>query len=163
MRNLLKVFLAVPLLVFLLSCAKKPVVGTTEFTLITHSQEIALGNQAAEEILRTERLVKDPRYTQRVKEVFYRLLRALPPKFRNAYEWKVYVLDKNEINAFALPNGNIFVYKGLLNFVKSDDELAAVLGHEMAHVILRHGAEKLSWATVANLTGRLILGRVSPQ
>jgi predicted Zn-dependent protease len=157
-------FLLIPSAVFLFACvSKKPVVGTEEFTLITHSQEIELGDEAAREILRTEKVVEDPKYTRRVEEVFNKLLRALPPKYRNAYKWKVYVLDKEQINAFALPNGNIFVYKGLLDFVKSDDELAAVLGHEMAHVILRHGAEKMSWSTVADLTGRIILNKVSSE
>ncbi len=149
-----------PLLLFLLSCAKKPVVNESAFIIIPHSQELKLGDQAASAILKKEKLVKDPRYTERVKRVFQRLLAALPPKYRKAYEWKVYVLDRNDINAFALPNGNIFVFKGLLDFVKNDDELAAVLGHEMAHVILRHGAEKMSWAMLAQLGEYALLSKV---
>ena len=147
---------------FLVGCAKKPVLGTPEFTIINHQQELALGEQTAEQILSNESVVKDPRYTARVEEVFKKLIRALPPKYRNSYEWKVYVLDKNVINAFALPNGNIFVYKGLLDFVKRDDELAAVLGHEIAHVILRHVAERISWALATQLAGDILLARVSP-
>ena len=149
-----------PLLLFLLSCAKKPVVNESAFIIIPHSQELKLGDQAASAILKKEKLVKDPRYTERVKRVFQRLLAALPPKYRKAYEWKVYVLDRKDINAFALPNGNIFVFKGLLDFVKNDDELAAVLGHEMAHVILRHGAEKMSWAMLAQLGEYALLSKV---
>ncbi len=147
---------------FILSCATKPVVHEQAFILIPHSQELAIGNRAAAEILKKEKLVKDPRYVKRVERVFKRLLKALPPKFRKLYEWKVYVLNNPQVNAFALPNGNIFVYKGLLDFVKDDDELAAVLGHEMAHVILRHGAEKISWAMLAQLGENLLLSQVSP-
>jgi predicted Zn-dependent protease len=147
---------------FLLGCAKKPVIGTTEFTIITHKQELELGDETAEEILRTEKVVTDPKYTQRVEEVFKNLIRSLPPKFRNAYEWKVYILDRNEVNAFALPNGDIFVYKGLVDFADRDDELAAVLGHEIAHVILRHVAEKISWATAAQLASQILTAQVSP-
>ena len=148
--------------IFVIGCAKRPVIGENAFILIPHSQELALGDEAAQEILKKEQLVKDPKIVERVEKVFNRLLKAIPPKYRNAYEWKVYVIDKNVVNAFALPNGNIFVYKGLVDFVKNDDELAAVLGHEMAHVILRHGAEKMSQAMVANIVGSVLLQNVSP-
>jgi predicted Zn-dependent protease len=158
----IKWLLLIPLTVFFFACAKKPVIGTEEFSLISHSQELAIGRQAVQEILKEEKLVKDPKYTERVKKVFKKLVEVLPPKFRNAYDWKVYILNKDEINAFALPNGNIFVYKGLLDFIDNDDELAAVLGHEMSHVILRHIAEKISWSVVADLGERLLLSKVSP-
>jgi len=82
-------------LAFLLGCAKKPVIGTTEFTIITHEQELELGEQTAEKILETEKVVTDPKYTKRVEEVFRNLIRALPPKFQNSYDWKVYVLDRD--------------------------------------------------------------------
>ena len=155
-------FLLLPLVLFLFSCAQRPVVNERAFILISHSQELALGERAAKEILREEKLLKNPKYVERVKRVFKRLVEALPPKFRKAYEWKVYLLEGKEVNAFALPNGNIFVFKGLLDFVKSDDELAAVLGHEMAHVILRHGAEKVSLAIVNRLTENILLNAVKP-
>ena len=147
---------------FVLSCAKKPVVHEQALVLISHSQEIELGDEAAREILKQEKLVNDTQAVERVERVFNRLVEALPPKFRNRYEWKVYVLDRKEVNAFALPNGDIFVFKGLVDFVDSDDELAAVLGHEMAHVILRHGAEKISWAMLAQLGEYALLSQVSP-
>ncbi len=150
-------------ILFLLSCAKQPVTGKSSLVLITHSHEMELGNRAAKEILKREKLVKDRKIVERVEMIFKKLVDSLPPKYRNLYDWKVYVIDKDVINAFALPNGNIFVYKGLVDFVKSDDELAAVLGHEMAHVILRHGAEKISWATLAELTGYVLISRVPPE
>jgi len=162
LKKFLTLIALLPLLLFLFSCAKKPVVNESAFIIVPHWQELQLGDEAAKAILKKEKPVKDPRYTERVKRVFQRLLAALPPEYRKAYEWKVYVLDRKEINAFALPNGNIFVFKGLLDFVKDDDELAAVLGHEMAHVILRHGAEKLSWVTLAQLGEYALLIKVPP-
>jgi len=163
MFGFLKKLLAV-VVPFLLvtSCTKRPVIHEQAFILIPHSQEVKLGDEAAGEILKKEKLVKDPKIVKRVETVFNRLVAAIPEKFRKAYKWKVYVIDKNVVNAFALPNGNIFVYKGLVDFVKDDDELAAVLGHEMAHVILRHGAEKVSQAMVAQLVGSVLVQSVSP-
>jgi len=163
MEKLLKKFWWLLILpIFVIGCAKRPVIGENAFILIPHSQELALGDKAAKEILKKEKLVKDPKIVERVGRVFNRLLKAIPAKYRNAYEWKVYVIDKNIVNAFALPNGNIFVYKGLINFIEDNDELAAVLGHEMAHVILRHGAEKISQAMLANLIGSVLIQKVSP-
>ena len=147
---------------FLFSCAERPVVHEHAFILLTHYQEMSLGDEAANEILKKEKLVKNPKIVKRVERVFNRLVKALPPKFQKLYDWKVYVIDKNVINAFALPNGNIFVYKGLVDFVDNDDQLAAVLGHEIAHVILRHGAEKVSQALLARLGGYILLSKVSP-
>ncbi len=157
-----KLFLLTFLALLIFSCARSPIVHRTQFIILTHQQEMELGNQAAKAILKREKLVKNPKLVERVKRVFEKLYKALPDKYKKLYDWKVYVLDNPQVNAFALPNGNIFVYKGLLDFVKSDDELAAVLAHEMAHVILRHGAEKNSTYEVASLGEYLLLGKLSP-
>jgi Zn-dependent protease with chaperone function len=67
-------------------------------------------------------------------------------------EWSISVVDAPEIrNAFVLPNGQIFVFTGMLNFASSDDELAAILGHEMAHAVLSHGAEQASYAQFVDM------------
>ncbi len=162
LRRILFIPLAV-LSLLLGSCANR-INHRPELILISHYQELALGDQAAAQILKQEKVLKNGTRVELVNEVFNRLLRALPQKYRNAYKWKVYVIDKKEVNAFALPNGNIFVYTGLLDFVNDDpDELAAVLGHEMAHVILRHGAEKVSSAILAQLGGELLMIKVPPQ
>jgi predicted Zn-dependent protease len=155
----------VPLLglLFFLSCTNK-ITHRPELILISHSQEIALGDQAAAEILKREKVVRGGYRVELVESVFRRLLEALPPEYRNAYKWRVFVIAKKEVNAFALPNGNVFVYTGLLDFVKDDpDQLAAVLSHEIAHVILRHGAEKVSSAILAQLGGELLMAKVSPE
>jgi predicted Zn-dependent protease len=159
--KLLLTFLVIPF-IFLTGCAKKPVIGTTEFNILTHQQELVLGAQARDEILKTEKVVKDEKYTKWVEEIFKNLVSSLPEKYKTAYDWKVYVLDRDEINAFAISNGNIFVYKGLVDFVDSEDQLAAVLGHEMSHIILRHVAEKISWAIAAELAGEILVSNVSP-
>ena len=67
--------------------------------------------------------------------------RSGPPR-----DWQV--IDKDVENAFVLPGGHIFVYTGMLKAFQSNHELAAVLGHEMAHVLARHTAERLSWHLV---------------
>ncbi len=69
------------------------------------------------------------------------------------------LLDTSEVNAFAVPGGFIYVTRGMLDFVHDDDELAAVIGHELAHVARRHGAEQLEALAVAEAGARWLLDR----
>ena len=71
--------------------------------------------------------------------------------------WKVNVVDSEIVNAFVLPNGEIFVMNGMLKTVANDDELAGILGHEMAHAILNHPAEQLSFSGFASIFNLIIL------
>ena len=158
------IFLLPLLSLFIFSCTtKKPVTGGATLVLVSHQQEIQLGEETARKILSRERLVTDPRYTRLVQSVFKRLIDALPPKYRNQYRWRVHILDRKEVNAFALPSGDIFVFKGLLDFINNDEgELATVLSHEIAHVILRHSAEKMTMATLAQIGEVLLLNKIPP-
>ncbi|MGA2788505.1 MAG: M48 family metallopeptidase, partial [Verrucomicrobiota bacterium] len=77
-----------------------------------------------------------------VTQLVARLAAALPPSERH-YQFRAVILDRYIDNAFALPGGRIFVFKGLLDRVQKPEELAGVLAHEMAHVTQRHGLRKL--------------------
>jgi len=161
MKRLL--ILTLPILLLIGSCTNR-LKHRPELILISHSQELALGDQAAAQILKEEKILKAGETVKLVEDSFKRLYQSLPDNYKKSYKWRVYVIDKPEINAFALPNGNIFVYTGLISFVNNDTQmLAAVLGHEMAHVILRHGAEKVSSAIVAQLGGELLLLKTPPE
>jgi predicted Zn-dependent protease len=99
----------------------------------------------------------------------------LPHLRRQGIRYQFHVIDSPQINAFALPGGQIFVMRGLLDFVESEAELAAVLGHEMSHVDLRHciehyqyearlkkaGAPELGW--MVEMAHRLMTMGFSPQ
>ncbi len=60
------------------------------------------------------------------------------------FEWEFHVLQENQVNAFCLPGGKVAVYTGLLRVVQNDDQLAAVLGHEVAHALAHHASERLA-------------------
>jgi predicted Zn-dependent protease len=76
---------------------------------------------------------------------------------RPDFQWAFHTIDKPVLNAFCLPGGRVFVYTGLLEFTEGNDaELAAVIGHEIAHVIARHGAERVSQAQATSLGGTLL-------
>jgi predicted Zn-dependent protease len=101
--------------------------------------QIRLGDQAAAEVMRKYRVVNDDR-SRKTEEVGRRLLDALTPKDRGPWEFRFHVIESKEINAFALPGGNVFMFTGLYDRIRTEDELAAVMGHELTHVRKQHWA-----------------------
>jgi len=119
--------------------------------------QIRLGDQAAAEVMKKYRVVNDSR-AARVEDVGRRLLDAMSPKDRGPWDYRFHVIDSKDINAFALPGGNVFMFTGLYNRLKTEDELAAVMGHEMTHVREQHwahmaGAQAKRQAGLAVLLG----------
>ncbi len=101
-----------------------------------------MGLQAYREILRKSRLSQGPEANDMVAGVGARIAAATG---RTDYAWEFRVIDDNrQINAFALPGGKVAVYTGLLAVARDEAGLAAVLGHEISHVIARHGGERIS-------------------
>lgn len=105
-------------------------------------QESALGLQSYREVLSQSHLVdRGPSYDQVVR-VARRLAEATGAA-GSSFDWQVSVVDSEQVNAFCLPGGKIVVYTGILPVAKTDEGLATVLGHEMAHATLHHGAQRL--------------------
>src|SRR4030095_7389253 len=137
------------------------VLGTGRATL-SPREERKLGEEAAEEVERTVGLVSDPKLVGYVRQVAGRIAAAAK---RPDVTWEFNVTDDVEPNAFALPGGYVYITRGLVALLNSEDELAGVLGHEMAHVLERHAARRAGAATpFAVLFGvpAGILGVVSP-
>ena len=110
-------------------------------------REMALGRELATETDRTSRLLTDPEVVSYVSEVADRIARnsdiQVPVQVR--------VLDSDEVNAFALPGGFLYVTTGMLLETQSEAELAAVIAHEIAHVAARHATRQLTRAQIWNL------------
>ncbi|MBC8102285.1 MAG: M48 family metalloprotease [Cytophagales bacterium] len=99
-----------------------------------------IGQQAVQQILRQYKQVNDSRATH-FREMGQRLVSALPKDEQSKWDYNFRVLDSKEVNAFALPGGPMFMFTGLYNLLATDDALAAVTGHEMAHVYKEHWAK----------------------
>lgn len=157
MRGLLRTciftLVAVFLTVFSAGCAASaPMTGRTQLMLISPSDEQKMGEDASAQILKESKLSSDPKATKRVKDVGEKIAKAAE---QSSFKWEYYLVEDKAINAFCLPGGKIFVYTGLLDFVNNDAELALVMGHEAAHAIARHGAERMSMGAVTNMAQQL--------
>lgn len=111
--------------------------------LVSPAQEAQLGLSAFSQIKQEERVSTNSAANAQVQRVGRRIAESVGREIPNA-DWEFVVFESGDVNAFALPGGKVGVYTGLLDLVASDDELASVIGHEIAHVTSRHGAERTS-------------------
>ncbi|NWF66552.1 MAG: M48 family metallopeptidase, partial [Campylobacterales bacterium] len=131
-----------------------------QLMFISQTEEINMGTQAESEILKKEQLSKNIKEKNRVENVGKKLATvANEPN----YDWKFYLIEGDTINAFCLPGGKVFVYEGILKIAKSDSELATVISHEIAHALLRHGAERMSIQQTTNMVGVLLKAGLQTQ
>ena len=133
---------------------------------ISTQDEKALGLQAYQEILTKEQpLDRNSQEERQVSEVAQRLIAKIPevedalasehglqaPHVEKAFDWDVNVLKSDQVNAFCLPGGKIAVYTGLIPVAQNADAMAVVLGHEMSHALLRHGAQRMTEQKLAQI------------
>ncbi len=139
------VFVAIALIGYIGSRSTNPITGQTQHVAMSVSDEIALGLQAAPEMAaQYGGLHPSAEGQATVDRVGKRLVDA-GPAGDGPYEFEFHLLaDAQTINAFALPGGQVFITAGLMDRLQTEGQLAGVLGHEIGHVIERHGAERLA-------------------
>ena len=113
--------------------------GLFNFTPSVDDQK-KVGEQAAQQVLKQYKAINDSR-TAQFASMGRNLVGALTPQEQRTWDYKFHMLDSKEVNAFALPGGNIFMFTGLYDKLDSEDSLAAVTGHEMTHVRKQHWAQ----------------------
>jgi predicted Zn-dependent protease len=141
-----------------------PVTGEKQHVSISQEQEIALGLQSAPEMMEQYGgPSSDVQASALVQQVGQKIV-ATSEAGKSGYEFHFTLLgDPNTINAFALPGGPVFITEGLLSRLKTEGQLAGVLGHEISHVIERHSAQHIAQQELSQgLTGALILSTYDP-
>ena len=154
--------------------------GRTQLIATDAQQDAALGLQAYQQVLSQSQVVGEGADVARIRQVAQRLIAVAPQveaelaaeKGRkpsidwSTFNWEVNVLQSDEVNAFCLPGGKIAVYTGLVPVAQNDDAMAIVLGHEISHALLRHGAERMAQQHLEQLgaiaTG-MAAGNLDPQ
>jgi predicted Zn-dependent protease len=133
---------------------------------ISPEDEKALGLQAWQELVTTERVVppSDPN-AQAVRGIAQRLIAKIPavsdalaaehnlqaPHIEKTFDWDVNLIESEEVNAFCLPGGKMAVYTGLIPVAQNNDAMAVVMGHEITHALLRHGAQRMTEQKLAQI------------
>jgi len=147
--------LLVVLALFVLSCVTTGPGGKKSFILISDQQESSLGKSVAEEVLKTEKPLEDSLWQAYLTEVGEKIVRVSD---RSNLPFHFTVLDNDQINAFATPGGYLFFYTGILRMMESEDELAAVMAHEISHVVGRHSVKTIQTYYGGAIALSLLLG-----
>jgi predicted Zn-dependent protease len=132
----------------LAGCAQNPVTGQNDFVMMSENQEVAVGRQADEQIKKQYKVYESKAVQDYVNGVGQRLAKQ---SHRPGLQYRFTVLDTPDINAFALPGGYVYITRGIMAYLNSEAELAAVVGHEIGHVTARHGVRQQSAAQAANI------------
>ena len=125
----------------LAGCTTTPVSGKKALILVPFSQEMSLGEQAFQQVLKEEKLSTNQQAAAIVERVGRRIAAVtnMPD-----LKWEFRLIESDQLNAFALPGGKTAIYSAMLAVCQNEAGLAAVMGHEIAHVIARHGAQRMS-------------------
>ena len=123
------------------ACQSVPITGRSQFLVLPEAEELKMGLTSYEEVLKKSRVSTDPALNAQLVRVGTRIAEATG---KTDYKWEFKLLEDAQVNAFCLPGGKVAVYTGILPVTRDDAGLAAVLGHEVAHAIARHGGERVS-------------------
>ena len=135
-------------------CATNPVTGGKDVVLMSESQEIEIGRKAHPQVLQQYGRYEDEALQQYVNGVGQRIAAV---SHRPELQYTFTVLDSADVNAFALPGGFVYITRGIMAYLNSEAELAAVLGHEIGHVTARHAVRQQTGATAAGV-GAAVVG-----
>jgi len=136
------------LIVIIHGCSTNPATGRQDLVFMSEADEIKLGQEYHQHILRQYSLYNDLELQNYVQHVGRKVAAN---SHREHLDYQFFVLDSPEVNAFALPGGYIYITRGLMAYLNSEGELAAVLGHEIGHVTARHAARQHSASQMTGL------------
>ena len=142
------------LLSLCVGCATVPETGRQELMLIPESEEVALGAKSYQEVLSESKLSRDQKIVEMVRRVGGNVARVTSRDYPIAknYQWEFNVIDDEKTpNAFALPGGKIAVYTGILKYTQNESGLSTVISLEVAHVLARHGGERMTQVLLAQI------------
>lgn len=144
---------------FLQGCATiyNPATGRNEFIMISTPSEVAMGKNVHRSIAQQYKVVDYSKELERLRRIGGRLAQVSD---RRDYKYNFYLIEKDEMNAFTTPGGNIYVYTGLLDKLKTDDQAASVIAHEIGHCAARHTVKKFQAALSYNILSSLLISQI---
>ena len=140
--------LALGSLFILNQCAVNPATGNPNFVTMSQKREMEIGAEEHAKVMQSASVYQDEKLTAYVNEVGQRVAAQ---SHRPDLNYTFTVIDSPEINAFALPGGYVYINRGLITYLNSEAELAAVLGHEIGHITARHAVQRQAGGSLANI------------
>ena len=129
-------------------CETVPETGRPQLIMLDSASEIEMGATAFQQIRQELDLIEEGPQADLLREIGGRIVAAAEPELRDRtfgeLEWEFHLADSPELNAFVVPDGSVVFYRGMMDFLRNEDEVAAVMGHEVGHVVARHSAERVS-------------------
>ncbi len=144
------------ILLVLAGCATVPYTERSQFMMVSEAEEVRIGRAAFEKVKAESKLNRDPRLNALLRRVGRRIARASGAE---GLDWEFIIIEDKSANAFALPGGKVAFYTGILPLAEDEAGVAVVMGHEVAHVLARHGAERLSQSRMLSI-GKTVLSVV---
>jgi predicted Zn-dependent protease len=167
------------------SAEKDPYTGETAHYGASAEEEVQLGAQAFDQVLGDAQsqgalMPADAQISQQIREIAQRLIARVPdvtaelaqansaaaPTDYRSFQWDVAVIQSDQANAFCLPGGKMAVYTGLVPVAQNQDAMAVVMGHEIAHALLRHGSQRMAQqklVQMGQMAAGVALGGMDPQ
>lgn len=136
----------------LAQCATVPITGRKQLIIMPESEMMQMSLTSYHDFLKENKLSTNVTDSRRVKEVGRRIAAAVESYLKSQgmeslvrdYQWEFNLVQSKEINAWCMPGGKVVVYEGIMPLCPADDDLAVVMGHEIAHAVARHGNERMS-------------------
>ncbi len=147
--------LCIAILLLLVACVTTGPGGKKSFILMSTDQELQIGMGMAEEIAKSEKRLPDETWQRYLNDVGQKIVKVSD---RRDIEYHFTVIESDEMNAFATPGGYVYFYTGLLKSIANEGEMAAVMAHEISHVVARHGVKRVQTAMGAAMALQLIAG-----
>ena len=150
---------------FLTSCGTVPITDRKQLQLIPEAKLNAQAANLYEKVKEKEKLSDDIKSLNLIKEIGKKMEDSISKYFEKKdipdpttnFQWEYILIDNKKIkNAWCMPGGKIAVYTGMLEITKDEDGLAAVMGHEIAHAVAKHGVERMSRGTLLNVGTKII-------
>jgi len=159
-----KLFLLLTLLSLASACSSVTGTGRSQLNLVNDSEINQVASLQYRELIKDSPLSKDKKKTQMIKNVGARISKAAEQMLRDYnrpeeitdYKWEFNLIESDEVNAFCMPGGKVAFYTGILPVCETEAGVAAVMGHEVAHAIAKHGNERVSQQTVVSTAGTLL-------
>ena len=145
-------------------CSLVPLTGRRQINLVSDAQVVAISEQQYRSFISQAPKSRDLAQTERTREMGKRIASATERYLRSIghtediryFRWEFNLIASNQVNAFCMPGGKIVVYEGILPVARTDDELATVIAHEVAHAVAKHSNERLSQAMLRQYGGQAL-------